>query len=293
MEYAKIISTSSLCPLVFRGKPADVLIAVQIGAELGVSPLQALANIAIINGRACLWGDLIVGLIQSSGRLEYLKESWDERTATATVRIKRKGHPERVETFSMADARRANLAGKDTYKQYPARMCGWRAKTYGIRAEFADVLKGLSVAEEVMDFAPSADIEVQQPIRTPQMLSEPAPDESVVDASEPFVPAPEGTPAPDPIEPKTDDDPPQDPPAAIDGLRVVGAIEARRGVNSKTKAEWVLYKITLSDGREAGTFSESLFALAQRALNEGLMVVAATSHDAKADRLNLNSLEIA
>ena len=74
MEYARLISASQLCPNEYRGKPQDVLIAVQMGAEIGVSPMQALQNIAVINGRAAMWGDLLIGLVQRSGLLESIKE---------------------------------------------------------------------------------------------------------------------------------------------------------------------------------------------------------------------------
>src|SRR5688572_17594277 len=57
MEFSKMVAVSSFCPADFKGKPGDVLIAIQMGAEVGLSPLQALQNIAIIKGRPCIWGD--------------------------------------------------------------------------------------------------------------------------------------------------------------------------------------------------------------------------------------------
>lgn len=148
---ANLIAKSGLAPKSLPTAEA-VAVAIMAGAEVGVPPMASLQNIAVINGRPCMWGDLIVALVQQSGKLEYLVETWDAKTQTATVRCKRIGKPERVEVFGMDDARRAKLAGKDLYQTYPQRMCGWRAKTYAIRAEFADVLKGLSVREEVEDY---------------------------------------------------------------------------------------------------------------------------------------------
>lgn len=152
MEYAKLMAGSSLVPAQFRDKPGDVLIAVQYGAELGVSPIQALQGIVVINGRACVWGDLGVAIVEASGELEYMRPTWDASNELATVRIKRRGKPEHTESFGMADARRAKLDAKDPYKQYPQRMCEWRAKWWAMRHEFADVLHGLQGREEVEDY---------------------------------------------------------------------------------------------------------------------------------------------
>src|SRR3990167_2687883 len=77
MKYAELIAKSNLVPNDFRGKAADILIAVQMGMEVGLKPLQALQNIAVINGRPCLWGDAIPAIVQASGTLEYFEESYD------------------------------------------------------------------------------------------------------------------------------------------------------------------------------------------------------------------------
>lgn len=144
-------------------------VAIMAGAEVGVAPMASVQNIAVINGRPCMWGDLIVALVQASGLLEYLIEEWDEGTQTATVRIKRVRKPEHVETFGPVEAKRGKLADKDLYKQYPQRMHGWRAKSYAIRSQFADVLKGLSIREEVEDY-----VDVEAVTRAPIAAPRPA-----------------------------------------------------------------------------------------------------------------------
>src|ERR1700675_2806847 len=55
---AKLIASSELAPKDYKGKPGNCLIAMQLGAELGVAPMQAIQNIAVINGRPSVWGDL-------------------------------------------------------------------------------------------------------------------------------------------------------------------------------------------------------------------------------------------
>lgn len=147
---ANMLAESDLVPKDFKGKAGNCMIAMQWGAEIGLQPLQAMQNIAVINGRPSLWGDAVIALARSSPACEYIIES---QTATeATCRVKRRGEPEQVRTFGMVDAKLAGLAGKSgPWTQYPKRMMQMRARAFAIRDVFPDVLKGLPIAEEVMD----------------------------------------------------------------------------------------------------------------------------------------------
>lgn len=147
---ADILADSELVPKDFRNKPGNCLVAIQWGAEIGLGALQAVQNIAVINGRPSLWGDAIIALVRSSPLCEFIIET-DDGTA-ATCRVKRRGEPEQVRTFSVEDAKAAGLAGKPgPWQQYPKRMRQMRARAFALRDVFPDVLKGIPMAEEVMD----------------------------------------------------------------------------------------------------------------------------------------------
>lgn len=150
LTFSNYLAESELVPKDFKGKPGNCLIAMQWGAELGLKPLQALQNLAIINGRPALWGDAVIALVRSSPACEYVIEEDDGNTATC--KVKRRGEPEQVRTFSMKDAAQAGLTGKSgPWSQYPKRMRQMRARSFALRDVFPDVLKGMPVAEEVMD----------------------------------------------------------------------------------------------------------------------------------------------
>ena len=150
LTFSNYLADSDLVPKDFKGKPANCLIAMQWGAEIGLKPLQALQNLAIINGRPALWGDAVIALVRGSPLCEYVVETDDGHTATC--KVKRRGEPEQVRTFSMDDAKRANLTGKQgPWTQYAPRMRQMRARAFALRDVFPDVLRGLPVAEEVMD----------------------------------------------------------------------------------------------------------------------------------------------
>ncbi|MEH6578592.1 MAG: hypothetical protein V7731_16140 [Amphritea sp.] len=152
MQFSEFISNTSLIPKDFRGKPGDIFVAIGKGMEVGLKPFQALESIAVVNGRAAMWGDALVALVRQSGLCEYIKQEFDENTMTATCRVKRKGEPEEVRTFSRADAELAGLWGRNTWKQYPKRMLANRARAFVVRDVFADVLMGMGVAEEIQDY---------------------------------------------------------------------------------------------------------------------------------------------
>lgn len=150
LTFSNYLADSDMVPKDFKGKPGNCLVAIQWGMEIGLKPLQAMQNIAVINGRPSLWGDAVIALVRSSPLCEYIIEEDDGRTATC--KVKRRGEPEQFRTFSMDDAKSAGLLGKQgPWTQYPKRMRQMRARAFAVRDVFPDVLKGLPVAEEIMD----------------------------------------------------------------------------------------------------------------------------------------------
>ena len=154
-RFAKAIVSSGFAP---RGmeKPESVLVALQWGAELGLTPMAALSNIAVVNGRPSLFGDAALALIRSSGQLEqYTEQEVGERGKDSfgyKITAKRRGFDPQTETFTTADAKTAKLWGKaGPWTDYPARMLKFRARGFLLRDMFGDVLKGLKTLEEVRD----------------------------------------------------------------------------------------------------------------------------------------------
>lgn len=151
MKYAEMIANSDMAPKDYKRNPGNVLVAIQMGAELGLKPMQALQNIAVINGRPSIWGDAALALVQSHPEYDGIKEEGDETKATCT--IKRKGEEPHTVTFTEEDAKKAKLLDKDgPWKQYRKRMLQMRARGFALRDKFADALKGLILAEEARDY---------------------------------------------------------------------------------------------------------------------------------------------
>lgn len=150
LRMADIMAKASIVPKDYQGNPGNILVAIQWGAELGLPPLQAMQSIAVINGRPALWGDAVIALVRGSGLLDSIHEEVTDTLATCTV--KRRGEEPAARNFSMEDAKRAGLLGKQgPWSQYPKRMLQMRARAWALRDVFPDVLRGVHVAEEAQD----------------------------------------------------------------------------------------------------------------------------------------------
>jgi hypothetical protein len=155
-RFAKMVASSEFAPKDFRGKPESCLLAIQAGSEVGLSPMQSLQSIAVINGRPSIWGDAAMALVQASPVCEYVREyvEGDGDNLMAVCEAKRRGYPApTVVRFSVADAKKAALWGKSgPWQQYPTRMLALRARGFALRNAFADALRGLITAEEAQDY---------------------------------------------------------------------------------------------------------------------------------------------
>lgn len=164
VRFAKIIAKATFCPPQLRDKPGDVFYVLQSGAELGIPPLQALSGTALINGRASLYGDLFLAVIQKHPDYEWHKERMEGQgeTRVAICQFKRKGMEVHETRFSVDDAKRSQLWGKQgPWTLYPDRMLQMRSRGFCGRDRFADALKGMVIYEEALDTSP---IQVAKPI---------------------------------------------------------------------------------------------------------------------------------
>lgn len=153
MRFSRAVVASGLAPAAFKTSE-QVFVAIQYGAEIGLSPMQSLNSIAVINQRPSLWGDALVALVRKSGKCDFIQETFrgefDKDDFTAVCRVGREGQ-EVERSFSVADAKAANLWSKSIWKNYPKRMLAVRARAWALRDAFADVLCGFQCAEEQYD----------------------------------------------------------------------------------------------------------------------------------------------
>jgi hypothetical protein len=146
-RFSKLVATSDFAPKDFRGKPESCLLAIQHGAELGLSPMQSLQSIAVVNGRPSVYGDTALAVCKGSPVCEWVRETieGEGEHMVAVCQAKRRGDAQPVESrFGVAEAKKAGLWGKGgPWTQYPRRMLQMRARGFALRDAFPDVLRGL------------------------------------------------------------------------------------------------------------------------------------------------------
>ena len=176
---SRVFAASGLMPKGME-RPETVFVALEMGMEVGLQPMQAVQNIAVINGRPSIWGDALLALVAGSGLLDDFQEfedgdfGKDDFKAVCVASRKGRSAPIRSE-FSIADAKLAGLWSKaGPWTQYPRRMLKMRARSWALRDGFPDVLKGMKSAEEIMDMEP-LDMPVGPASTEPSFEPAPAP----------------------------------------------------------------------------------------------------------------------
>ncbi len=155
LSMAEVMSKSQLVPKDYRGQPANIVVAWQLGAPLGLNILAAMQNIAVINGRPSVWGDGALAICRAHPKWVSIEEEFAGEEGSEDFRaicvINRKDEPECRRVFSVTDAKRAALWGKDVWAKYPKRMLQMRARSWAMRDAFTDALSGMQVSEESRD----------------------------------------------------------------------------------------------------------------------------------------------
>lgn len=205
VRLAQICARSGLLPKSFYDEGKDpvaaAFVAIQLGAEVGLSPMTAVQYVAVVNGRPTLFGPAQLAIVQRSGLLETFEEGIDfeaGKPAEAWCRVKRAGRPEKTTRFTWAQASKAGLTNKKgPWQEYPERMMQARARTFALRDAFPDVLLGLAYSTEEMADGPRVIDAVPDPellkYRSGEARSEEAPAVSVtadVTPPPPKVPKP-------------------------------------------------------------------------------------------------------
>lgn len=119
------------------------------GRELGIPPMQALSGIASINGKPVCGSELMLAIIYRDHGDSAI---WIDDTTDTFCRISyaRRGWPERkTYSFSMEDAKRAGVAGGQTWQKYPAAMLRARCISAVARMAFPDSIGGMYSPDEL------------------------------------------------------------------------------------------------------------------------------------------------
>lgn len=139
----------------FGIKTAEQGVALMLIAQAeGLHPAIAARDYHVIQGRPALKTDAMMARFQQAGgKVEWKVYTDDEVTGVFS-------HPaggSLTVTWTLAQAKRIGLAGKDNWKNYPRAMLRARCISEGIRSVYPGCVVGVYTPEEVQDFSEPAE----------------------------------------------------------------------------------------------------------------------------------------
>ena len=162
VEYAKLLAASDLLPDAYKGKPANILLAIEYGKTLGITPMAAIQGINVIKGKPTASASLISSLVRLAGhRLRVTSDN-----TKAVCEIIRADDPEYtfMSVWDMERAKSAGLTANPSWQKYPEAMMKARAITECARDACPEVLSGVQYTAEELgapEPAPSSPHRIQ------------------------------------------------------------------------------------------------------------------------------------
>lgn len=157
VNLAKLLVASRLLPRTLA-TPEAAFTVIMVGRELGLTAMQSIRSIHVIEGKPTMSADLMVALVKRSPVCRYFRIV--ESTAdVATYETLRDGEekPTRL-SWTAKQAREAGLAGKGNWKNFPDAMLRARAAAALCRAVYPDVMLGVYETDEIAPSAPIAEV---------------------------------------------------------------------------------------------------------------------------------------
>jgi len=165
VQLAKLLVASRLLPKSIA-TPEAAFVVIMAGRELGLTAMQSIRSIHVVDGKPTMSADLMVALTKRSPACEFLRlvESTTERAAYET---RRRGEPDTTTIgFTIDDASKAGLLGRGPWRQYPAAMLRARAAAAICRAVYPDLMLGVYETDELAGGGNAPDVE---PVRYEQV----------------------------------------------------------------------------------------------------------------------------
>ncbi len=128
----------------------QAIIIILKGRELGIPPMQAFSNIAVVNGKPTMSAELMLSMIYRNVPGAIVNYLHTDETKCVIEAQRPLGKPTTFK-FTMDDAKRANLAGKGPWISYPAAMLRARCVSAMARAMFSDALSGVVYTAEELE----------------------------------------------------------------------------------------------------------------------------------------------
>lgn len=161
LKASETVLKSGMVPKGYDTKE-KIAIGMYYASELGLPPLMSLRNISVINGVPTVWGDLPLAMVQARGGLEFIDEYFLDKNGNkiceanknltqevdvAICKVKRRGYELKEYFYTTADKLRNPNHKNQAWVFYPTIMMLRKCRSLALKANFADILGGISIGE--------------------------------------------------------------------------------------------------------------------------------------------------
>ncbi|MBM3467462.1 MAG: hypothetical protein FJX70_06525 [Alphaproteobacteria bacterium] len=155
LKFSEIMAQADIIPAHYRGKPANVFIAVQSALRMNLDPMQIMQNTFVISGKLGMVTAFAISLANQSGLFDSgiryrIDGSGENLKVTAYTNLKKTGE-EISYTITMREAMAEGWTKNPKYRTLPELMLRYRAATLLIRTHVPEVLNGMHMVEEIED----------------------------------------------------------------------------------------------------------------------------------------------
>jgi hypothetical protein len=144
----------------------QALAKILIGADMGLTPTQALMTIDLVRGNVQIRGKRLLAWVRQSDGYDYevIERSPERGTIRFFEKSKRTGEWKPCEpdiTFTLEDAKKKDLVKTGGgWDKWPESMCLWRCASIGVNLFAPDLVGGVPVYTEADDFTESTAVEI-------------------------------------------------------------------------------------------------------------------------------------
>ena len=185
---AQALCTSTMVPSEYRGQQglSNSLIALEIAARMGLSPLVVMQNMTPIHGKPSWSSSFLIATVNASGRFTPLRFVFDDKdnpsSCFALARDKTTGEELEGQLISIEMAKREgwwsrpDRYGKETSKwqSMTGQMLRYRAAAFWVKVYCPEISLGLMSQDEVADMQ-AVVVDSVEPLAMPQLPARPGP----------------------------------------------------------------------------------------------------------------------
>lgn len=165
---AEYISRSNLIPEIYRNKPENCYLALDMANRLGYSVQMVMQNLYVIDGRPAWSAQFILAAMNASGkfepiRFEFSGEKENYGCVAYTKDIQGNKLVSTKVTMRMAQLEGWLSKAGSKWKTMPDQMLRYRAASFLAKIYAPEILMGLQTVEEIEDFSQSNPVDITPP----------------------------------------------------------------------------------------------------------------------------------